>query len=104
MNADGGTLHVQTVGGNVRVSDAGKVWRNYGEPIGQSWNNRFPHQRGLGIAVQQDERCTVAGGHVMQLDAINLGSVGSNGLVCGLSVSCGGEGDGETKWPEHSEA
>src|ERR1700736_2940363 len=50
--------------------------------------------------MQQYERGTVAGGQVMQLDAIDLGSAGSNGLACSLSVSCGGE----KSRGEHSQA
>ncbi len=33
MNTDGSTLHIQTVRGNVRVSDAGQVWRDHGEAL-----------------------------------------------------------------------
>ena len=36
MNADGGALHVEAAGGNVGVSDAGKVWRDHGETLGQT--------------------------------------------------------------------
>ena len=72
MDADGGALHIQTAGGDVRVSDAGQVWRDYGEALGQNGNDRFPHQRGFRVAMQQDERCTLASGQVMQLDAIDL--------------------------------
>src|SRR5204863_10163532 len=42
MNADGCTLHVQTMGGDIRVSDAGSVWCDYGEALGQHGNNRLP--------------------------------------------------------------
>src|ERR1700676_3262762 len=36
MNTDGGILHVQTVGGDVRVSYPGQVWCDYGKPLGQN--------------------------------------------------------------------
>src|SRR2546430_17711434 len=87
MNADGGTFHVQTLGGDIRVSNAGQVWCDYGEALGQRRNDRLPHQRGLGIAVQQDQWCTVAFGHVMHLDAIDLCSARGDDFVCSLSVN-----------------
>src|SRR5487761_408085 len=98
MNADGGALHVQTVGRNVRVSDAGQVWCDYGEALRQDGNDLLPHPRGLRIAVQQYERCTLASGHVMQFDAINLRSARDDRFFCSLSVNLRGERDGEKKW------
>ncbi len=83
MNADGGALHIQTVGRNIRVSDAGQIGRDYGETLGQSGNDRLPHQRGLRIAMQQDERGAVAGGHVVQLGSVNLCTArGDSFILC----------------------
>ncbi len=104
MNADRGILHVQTVGRNVGVSDAGQIWSDYGESFGQHGDDRLPHERGLRIAMQQNDRRTVASGHVMELGAIDLSAARDDCFVCDLSVSRRGEGAGEKEWTEDSQA
>src|ERR1700686_778495 len=101
MNTDCGRLHVETVVRDRRVSDAGQVWCDYRKSLGEHWNNRPPHQRGLGVAVQQDERWAVAGRQVMQLDAVDLGRARGYGLAgCGSCICSRRECGGEEEWAE----
>lgn len=81
MNADGGALQVEAVGGNVGVSDAGQVWRDHGETLGQSGDDGPPHQRRLCVAVKQYERRAVAGCQVMQFHAVDLGRARGDNFV-----------------------
>ncbi len=72
VNACRGRLHVQAVGGNPRIADAGKIRRNHGEPFGEHRNDRAPHSGRLGVAVQQNQWRTLAGREVVQLHAADV--------------------------------
>ena len=89
--ADGCALHVQPASRNVGVANARQVGRDDREALRQRGNDRPPHQRGLRIAVQQDQRRTVASRHVMHLRPVDLHASRHYGVV---RISCAGESVG----------
>ncbi len=44
VHADGGMRHIQTVGGDGGIADAGKIGCNHSESLRQQWDERFPHE------------------------------------------------------------
>src|SRR5579871_527713 len=101
VNTDGGILHVKTVGRDVRVSYPGQVWCDYGKPLGQNGDDRLPHQRGLGVTMQQYERCAVPGPHVVQLGALDFRCARDDGLVLRTCRGLCGESSTEQEQAEH---
>ena len=50
----------------------GRSGANHRKPLGQNGDDRTPHARCLGVAVQQDQRRTVPGRQVVQLHAADI--------------------------------
>ena len=71
VHARSGARHVQAVARDIGIADARQVRRDDLEAIGEVWNERPPHQRRLGVAVQQHDRGTGAGGEVLESDAVD---------------------------------
>jgi len=72
VDSDGSILHVQPVGRDRGIADSRQVGRDHCKFRSQQWDNRPPHARGLGIAVQQNHRRAVTSRQVVQFDAVYL--------------------------------
>src|SRR5258708_983363 len=82
MNSDGSVLHVQPIIWNRGVANAGQVWRNYRETLRENWDDWSPHERSLGITVQQNERGAVASSQVVQLNTTDFCVARGNTAIC----------------------
>ena len=66
------------------LAEAAQIGRDHGVRLGQLGDQRPPHVAGLGVAVQQDHRLAVAGGEIVEPDAVDVGEAALDGrhLLC----------------------
>lgn len=72
VNDDGRALHVEPRLRDPRVADPGQIRRDHPELPGEARDERPPHSRRLGVAVQQDHDGAAAGGEVVQPHPFDL--------------------------------
>src|SRR5882724_2147956 len=96
MNARGGRLHVEPRRRNFRVADSEKIGRDHGKFLRQKRDDRLPHPRCLGVAVEKNDCRSVTGGQIGQFNALDDGRARSDGVfICpiqrGAQKKCEGE-------------
>ena len=87
MDANGGGFHVQAIRRDFRAPDSGQVWRDHGKFLRKERDDRSPHARRLGIAMQQDHRRALARSEVVKLNSFHLRRARRDDVRAGTS-SC----------------
>ena len=84
MDADGGRLHVQPIRRNVQIPDSREVGRDHCKFLSKKRNDRCPHARCLGVAVQEDNSWALTRCQIMQFDALDRRCARGDGASSGL--------------------